>query len=72
MAKILFLDRWGELNYADVTFAYVSCCDASTRLVCGSCIGWDMPRQEAEALVRRIASAKSDDLIDLTGLGKTQ
>lgn len=68
MTKILFLDRFGELNYQDVTSAYISSFQQVTRLVCGT-NGWDMPREQAEALVRKIASAGADELIDLTGLG---
>lgn len=72
MTRILFIDRFNELNYADVTFAYVSCFQDTTRLVCGSSIGWDMPRQDAEHYVELIARAKPDEVLDLRSLGKTQ
>lgn len=68
MTKILFLDRFGELNYLDITGAYLSKFQDITRLVIGT-QGWDMPREKAEALIRRLANADCDDLIDLTCLG---
>ncbi len=71
MAKILFLDRFGELNYMDVTSAYVSSFQKQTRLVVG-CNGWDMPREDAEGLVRKLAGLEQDDLLDLTYLGNAQ
>lgn len=71
MAKILFLDRFGELNYMDVTSAYVSSFQKQTRLVVGS-NGWDMPREDAEGLVRKLAGLEQDDLLDLTYLGNAQ
>lgn len=71
MTKILFFDRFGELNYADVSSAYVSCFQEVTRLVCGG-HGWDLPREQAEDYVRQIANAPSDTLLDLTGLGPEQ
>lgn len=71
MAKILFLDRFGELNYMDVTSAYVSSFQKQTRLVVGS-NGWDMPREDAEGLVCKLAGLEQDDLLDLTYLGNAQ
>lgn len=71
MTKILFLDRFGELNYTDVTSAYVSAFQEQTRLVCGT-VGWDMPRAEAEALVKKLALQAPNELLDLTYLGNAQ
>lgn len=71
MTKILFLDRFGELNYQDLTAAYISSFQKVTRLVCGS-NGWDMPRAQAEALVRRLAAAGAEEVIDLTELGPAE
>lgn len=71
MTKILYIDRFGELNYQDVTTAYLSNYQDTCRLVIGT-MGWDMPREDAECYVRMLANGKQDDLIDLTGLGKAQ
>ena len=71
MTKILFLDRFGQLNYTDVTGAYVSVFQEQTRLVIGT-NGWDMPREDAEALVKKLACSKQDELLDLTHLGSAQ
>lgn len=71
MCKILFLDRFGELNYMDVTGAYLSKFQEVTRLVIGT-QGWDMPREDAENYVRRLAEADADELLDLTCLGPAQ
>lgn len=69
MAKILFLDRFGELNFTEVTQAYVSCFQETTRLVIGT-NGWDMPREAAESWVWKLAKADRDELLDLRELGK--
>jgi hypothetical protein len=71
MTKILFLDRFGEINYQDVSGAYVSSFQEVTRFVCGT-VGWDMPREKAEALVRMLAAGDRNELIDLTGLGNAE
>ena len=68
MPRVLFLDRFGELNYMDAAQAYVSCFQEQTRLVIGT-NGWDLPRAEAEDWVLKIAAAKPDTLLDLRILG---
>lgn len=71
MTKILYIDRFGELNYQDVNTAYLSNYQNTARLVIGT-MGWDMPREDAERYVRILANGKQDDLIDLTNLGPAQ
>lgn len=71
MTKILYIDRFGELNYQDVTTAYLSNYQNTARLVIGT-MGWDMPREDAERYVRQLANGKQDELIDLTCLGPAQ
>lgn len=71
MTKILYIDRFGELNYQDVTTAYLSNYQDTTRLVIGT-MGWDMPREDAENWIMKLANGKQDDLIDLRELGRAQ
>ena len=71
MTKILYIDRFGELNYQDVTTAYLSNYQDTTRLVIGT-MGWDMPRKDAERWIMTLANGKQDELIDLRSLGRAQ